>query len=126
MGSSWRRLNVVDDYRLKVIPAARPCGGARWPLLILDNPGAHHCKPVKAWLAGHQKHIEVFFLPSYSPEPNPDERLNADLKHAIGSKVPVRTKDKLRAAANDHMAMIGNKPERVKSHFQVPRVKYAA
>ena len=28
--------------------------------------------------------IEAFYLPSYSPELNPDERLNADLKHAIG------------------------------------------
>jgi transposase len=94
--------------------------------LILDNLGVHHCKPVKAWLAKRTKHIEVFFLPSYSPELNPDERLNADLKHAIGSKVPVRTKDKLRAAANDHMAMIEASPERVKSYFKDPRVKYAA
>ena len=48
--------------------------------LILDNLGVHHCKPVKAWLAERQRDIEVFFLPSYSPELNPDERLNADLK----------------------------------------------
>ena len=59
--------------------------------------------------------IELFYLPSYSPELNPEERMNADLKHAIGSKVPVRTKPKLRAAANDHMIMLENNPERVKS-----------
>ena len=100
--------------------------GRKKVFLILDNLGVHHCRPVQAWLAGHRKQIEVFFLPSYSPELNPDERLNADLKHAIGSKVPVRTKDKLRAAANDHMAMIQAQPERVKSYFQDPRVKYAA
>lgn len=64
--------------------------------LILDNLGVHHCKPVKAWLAERRCDIEVFFLPSYSPELNPDEWLNVDLKHAIGSKVPVRTKAKLR------------------------------
>ena len=94
--------------------------------LILDNLGVHHCKPVKAWLAEHTRHIEVFYLPSYSPELNPDERLNADLKHAIGSKVPVRTKAKLHAAATDHMDRIEADPERVKSYFQDPRVKYAA
>lgn len=65
--------------------------------LILDNLGVHHCKPVKAWIAEHARDIEVFFLPSYSPEPNPDERLNADLKRAIGTKVPVRTKAKATA-----------------------------
>jgi transposase len=94
--------------------------------LILDNLGVHHCKPVKAWLADHQRWIEVFYLPSYSPELNPDERLNADLKHAIGSKVPVRTKAKLHAAATDHMARIEADPDRVKAYFQDPRVKYAA
>jgi len=45
----------------------------------------------------------VFYLPSYSPELNPDERLNADLKHAIGTKLPARTRPKLRAAAEQHM-----------------------
>ncbi len=43
----------------------------------------HHCKPVKAWLAERRRGIEVFFLPSYTPELNPDTRLNADIKHAI-------------------------------------------
>ncbi|CUA99143.1 IS630 family transposase [Thiomonas bhubaneswarensis] len=94
--------------------------------LILDNLGVHHCKPVKAWLAEHQAAIEVFYLPSYSPELNPDERLNADLKHAIGTKVPVRTKAKLHAAANEHMAFVAAHPERVRSYFQDPFVRYAA
>jgi transposase len=94
--------------------------------LILDNLGVHHCKPVKAWLAENRKYIEVFYLPSYSPELNPDERLNADLKQVIGAKVPVRTKAKLHAAATDHMTRIEGDPHRVKSYFQDPRVKYAA
>ena len=41
-------------------------------------------KAVKAWLGDRADRIEAFYLPSYSPELNPDERLNADLKHAIG------------------------------------------
>ena len=94
--------------------------------LVLDNLGVHHCKPVKAWLAEHQGDIEVFFLPSYSPELNPDERLNADLKHAIGTKVPMRTKAKLRAAADEHMQFVAANRDRVKSYFQDPIVKYAA
>jgi transposase len=94
--------------------------------LILDNLGVHHCKPVKAWLAQHKEQMEVFYLPSYSPELNPEERLNADLKHVIRSKVPVRTKAKLQAAAAEHMTVLANKPERVKTYFQDPFVKYAA
>jgi transposase len=94
--------------------------------LILDNLSVHHCKPVKAWLQDHQDQMEVFYLPSYNPELNPEERLNADLKHVIGRKVPMRTKAKLRAAAEDHMAVVANEPERVKAYFQDPRFKYAA
>ncbi|MGA8393368.1 MAG: transposase, partial [Burkholderiaceae bacterium] len=94
--------------------------------LILDNLRVHHSKPVKAWAAERQDKIELFYLPSYSPELNPEERLNADLKHAIGTKVPVRTKAKLKLAAAEHMKKLEQSPERVKSFFQDPRVKYAA
>jgi transposase len=94
--------------------------------LILDNLRVHHSKPVKAWLAGHTEKIEVFYLPSYSPELNPEERLNADLKQAMGKKVPIRTKAKLRDAANDHMFALEKSPERVKSFFHDRHVSYAA
>jgi transposase len=67
--------------------------------LVLDNLGVHHCKPVKEWLAAHPEQIEVFYLPSYSPELNPDERLNGDLKQDIETKAPIRTKAKLQSAA---------------------------
>ena len=48
------------------------------------------------------------------------------MKHAISSKVPVRTKAKLKVAAQDHMALIDRSPERVRAYFHDPRVKYAA
>jgi transposase len=95
-------------------------------LLILDNLRVHHSKPVKAWAVDNAKRIELFYLPSYSPELNPEERLNADLKHAITSKVPVRTKAKLRQAATEHMEMLEQTPERVKKYFGDPKVAYAA
>lgn len=94
--------------------------------LILDNLRVHHSKPVKAWAEERQDQIELFYLPSYSPELNPEERLNADLKHAIGSKVPVRTKAKLKMAATQHMTEIAQSPERVQAFFKDPRVRYAA
>ena len=94
--------------------------------LILDNLRVHHSKPVKAWLAERVDQIEVFYLPSYSPELNPEERLNADLKQAMGGKVPARTKTKLRAAVADHMTSLENNPERIKKFFQDKPVKYAA
>lgn len=78
------------------------------------------------WLATYTWSIELFYLPSYSPQLNPEERFNAYLKQEIGKRVPVRTKAKLREAANDHMAMLEQNPQRVMSYFQDRRVRYAA
>jgi len=94
--------------------------------LILDNLRVHHSKLVKAWAGERKDQIELFYLPSYSPQLNPEERLNADLKQEMGKRVPVRTKAKLREAANEHMTMLEKTPERVMSYFQDRRVRYAA
>ena len=44
--------------------------------LVLDNLKVHHGKLVKAWLEKKKAQIEVFFLPPYAPDYNPDEYLN--------------------------------------------------
>ncbi len=45
----------------------------RQVLLILDNLRVHHRRQVWDWLADELDHLELFFLPSYSPELNPAE-----------------------------------------------------
>jgi transposase len=80
----------------------------------------------EAWVAQRTAQIEVFYLPSYSPDLNPDERLNADLKYALGSRGQTRTKDKLKEATKAPMDLLEKEPERVRSYFDNPRVKYAA
>jgi len=93
--------------------------------LILDNLRVHHSKLVKARVVERMEKIGIFYLPSYSPELNPEERLNADLKHVIGTKTPVRTKAKSKLAATEHMVKLDWSSARVKSFFQNLRVKYA-
>ena len=124
------RWMIVDESfnadKLIEFLAALVKDAERKVFLILDNLRGHHSKLVKAWLADRKDKIEIFYLPSYSPQRNPDERLNADLKYAIGSKVAPRTKIRLKAAATAHMELIEASPERVKKYFQDPRVAYAA
>jgi transposase len=95
-------------------------------LLIMDNLRLHHSEPVKAWLAVRVDRVELFNLPSYSPELNLEGQLNVDLKQAMGRRVPVRPKAKLRDAANDHMVTLERSPKRVRSFFLDQKVKYAA
>jgi transposase len=64
--------------------------------LILDNLRVHHSKLVKAWVAERADQIELFYLPSYSPQLNPEERLNADLKQEMGKRVPCAPKPNYR------------------------------
>jgi transposase len=43
--------------------------------LILDNSRYHHAKLLEPWLDKHQKEIVLDFLPPYSPQSNPIERV---------------------------------------------------
>lgn len=94
--------------------------------LILDNLRVHHSKPVKHWLAQHAEYIEVFYLPSYSPELNPDEMANADLKQAVTKLAPARTKLQLVKATARHLRSVQRQPQRIKKYFEHDPVRYAA
>lgn len=65
------------------------------------------CTPYENWPFGHPKK-------------------DADLKQAMGSKVPARTKAKLRSGATLHITELEQSPERVKDSFQDKHVRYAA
>jgi len=94
--------------------------------LIVDNLKVHHSKPVKEWLASHQEQIEVFYLPAYCPELNPDEYLNNDLKSGVYGAEAVRTRTQLTKKAVSHLRALQKQPQRVKKFFKHPKVAYAA
>ena len=94
--------------------------------LILDRLRVHRATRVRAWLAAHRAKIEVFSLPAYSPELNPDEGLNADLKQVVSRKAPARSKQQLKRAIVSHMRRLSRSPARVRSYFHHKPVRYAA
>lgn len=72
--------------------------------LILDNLRVHHSKMLHEFLKENAAFIRVFFLPSYSPDLNPDEYLNRDLKSNLNNKPLGRAKGKIEEHAKEHMA----------------------
>ena len=72
------------------------------------------------------REMEVFYLPGYSPELNPDEGLNADLKQVVPRKAPARSKQQLKRTAISHMRSLSKRPQRIRSIFQHPQFRYAA
>ena len=94
--------------------------------LILDNLKVHHSYKARDWLLEHTDQVEVFFLPSYSPELNPDEYLNCDLKAGVHSGTPARTQDQLKDKALSHLRKLQKLPKRVMKYFKHPKIAYAA
>lgn len=84
---------------------------------IVDNLKVHHSKIVKTWVEENKDNIALFFIPSYSPEKNPDEYLNCDLKQGMSSKKSSKNKEILQDNVQNHMEMLQSNPERVKKYF---------
>ncbi len=94
--------------------------------LILDNLRVHHAKILKGWLEENKDKIELFYLPSYSPELNPDELLNQDVKsNAVGRK-RARTLRELINNITQYLFGTQKCPDIVQSYFLKSEVCYAA
>lgn len=94
--------------------------------LILDNLKVHHSSPVKQWVEEHKEELELHYLPSYSPERNPDEYLNCDLKQALSSKPSPRDVGQLKKHVRSHMKLLQRSPDRIMKYFKHENIKYAA
>jgi transposase len=94
--------------------------------LILDNLRVHHSKIVKTWVEENNDKIQLFYLPSYSPEKNPDEYLNCDLKYGLSDKPAPKNEKQLKQNIENHMTMLKGNRERVEKYFKHEDVKYAA
>ncbi len=94
--------------------------------LIVDRLRVHRAQRVLDWMATHAKEIEIFLLPAYSPELNPDEILNQDVKsNAIGRR-RAANKPELKANLRGYLRSTQRQPHIVRSFFHESHVRYAA
>jgi transposase len=94
--------------------------------LIVDEHPVHVAGAVKRWVARHHPRLRLFFLPGYSPDLNPDEFLNQDVKtNAVGRKRP-RDKTELVSNVRRHLWSTQRRPDKVRRYFRHPSVRYAA
>ena len=94
--------------------------------VILDNLRVHHAKKVKHWAAEHQEQIELFYLPAYSPDLNPDEYLNCDLKNRVANAPAARDQKGFEKVVRNKLRSIQKQPETVKKYFKAEPIRYAA
>jgi transposase len=94
--------------------------------LIVDRHPVHRSSEVKDWLNKHDDRIRLFFLPGYSPELNPDELLNQDVKsNALGRK-RARNVQELVSNIRSFLWSRQRRPGTVKKYFHGKHVRYAA
>jgi transposase len=81
---------------------------------------------VSAWVGRHAGRIQLHFLPGYSPELNPVELLNHDVKaNAAGRRRP-RSASELRAELHSYLRRRQRHPEVLMRFFDHPTTRYAA
>ena len=94
--------------------------------LIVDGHPVHRSKVVRQWVEERSDKIRLYFLPSYSPELNPDECLNNDVKtNAVGTQI-IKDRNALVRKVRNFLKKRKSDPEQVKKYFHEPDVRYAA
>jgi len=94
--------------------------------LIVDRGPAHIAKKTKAFVAGLSDKLRLFYLPPYSPDRNPDELVWKHLKADTVGRTSITSLDDFRAKVKSSMLSLQRNPEKVRSFFQKPSLKYAA
>jgi transposase len=105
----------------------RPLHGATHPIiLIVDGHPSHKAKKVSRWIEQQNGQLQLFLLPGYSPDLNPDELVWNGVKNHTPGKLPCRDKPAMRRAAESCLRSLQRSPERIRALFQKPSVRYAA
>lgn len=93
-------------------------------LLIVDNHPTHRAKVVSTFVQSLGGSLEIFFLPGYSPDLNPDEFVWQHLKtNGIRKKPLQQNESLLERIRNDLQAIQKNIPL-IRSFFRAPSVAY--
>jgi len=115
------RVKVFTKFLRRLIKQAK-----RKVFLIVDGHPVHRAKLIQTWRTRHLGQLELFQLPSYSPELNPDEMLNNDVKtNALGRRRP-RNEAEMVADLRGYLRSTQRRPDIVRAYFQEQHVRYAA
>jgi len=93
--------------------------------LIIDSHPVHRSRKVKEWVAKQGGRIRLFYLPGYSPELNPDELLNQDVKTNAAGRLRPADQSEMIANVRSYLRSTQKRPDIVRSYFEHEDVRYA-
>jgi len=137
------RLNMLSAISAKGALSFMVCGGTvaapqfcefldrlmhgrrRKVFLVVDGHSMHKSKAVNEHVGRFKGRLELFFLPPYSPELNPDELVWNHVKtHTVG-KVICRSLDEMRHHVESFLTQLKSLPHLVRTFFMAPETRYA-
>ena len=86
-------------------------------VVISDNAPIHISKSVQSFVLSNKKRISLFYIPSYSPELNPDEHIWSYLKTYELAAHQAQNKKELRKIVDTKMRKIAKKETLIQSFF---------
>jgi transposase len=94
--------------------------------LIVDRGSAHRAKKTLAFVESLGGKLKLFYLPPYSPDRNPDELVWKHLKADTVGRMVTTDKADFKAKVTASMQSLQKNPEKIRSFYQKPSLKYAA
>lgn len=94
--------------------------------LILDNHKVHHSKKVKAYIEKHKDKIELFYLPPYCPDMNPQELVNQDVKANSNNFRALKCVNDLTINLRYYLTQVQFNQLKIMKYFTKKEVAYAA
>lgn len=94
--------------------------------LIVDRAPFHRSKKVRTFIWHHRRNIRLFYLPSYSPELNPDEHAWEEIKDKQLGRKSIKNKRDLKEHIHCALESLKDRAERIISFFHLPETQYAA
>ena len=92
--------------------------------LIVDGAGYHKSNKTREWVGSKKNRIELFFLPPYSPDLNPDEWVWKNVKNDQIARVVPTSRDHLFDIAERALRLLRTAPGKIRSFFADPKLAY--
>ena len=97
------------------------------PLIVIaDNTPFHRSQEVRNFVRANRQKIRVFFLPTHSPNLNPDEQVWNEVKYRQLGRQPIQSKPDLKRRIHASLKRLQQQIAKVRSFFQLPDTRYAA
>ncbi|WP_430827816.1 transposase [Candidatus Protofrankia californiensis] len=108
------------DFCAKLLADA----GGKKVFLILDNATYHVSRKTRQFAEDSDGRLTLFFLPTYSPELNPDELVWKNVKHDTLGRASIKDAGDLYSRAVAALEHLRDSPEIIRGIFRAPRLSY--